>query len=620
MLMGVMVLGAIGLRARSKPGAEPDPFSTGGDRGMAGWYVVLGLIGVVVLGLTMLVDVFAVFGRVESLVTGGGSHAAGIRLAVWKLAAAAWRQAPAWGTGWGSFLWATQPVIGAADLSFVTHAESDYVQILPEGGLIGSAIALLGLFGLFRCGFGLCRDADRATQYMLAGGAASGLAAVAWGALTENVLRTPGVVIPALVTAAHVARLDTWKRRERKLEAAAAEVPAGKSVAGLAGGLVLGAVLTAAAWPNVEGTRAMSRAWSTMRRIGIMHAGVRFPDWSVADADDAALERERSGTEAMENLLPGWGDYHVRRAVAEAEGFQRETLAELKREGLPEAEATRLSRLMELAVIIRGLPPQAAEDTIQGLLADPIVRKHLIPAARSLTYAWRSQPSTAMVHLELAILDWLFVKKPPVEESLRRGVELAGNQAGLLIRAGQIASALGDEPGAVRAFGKALAANQADPPKAERIRPWLSAGGVDRLAETSANGAVLAGELLMDESDTARRGIAGRRALEKLGEEQGLENAEIRFLRARAQWLAGEREKAIETARIATAYSPKDRRLRFRLVEWLIASGQTARALEESRVLGYFWPGDTEVERLISRAAEADAAGGVKGGSGGGSQ
>lgn len=614
MLLGMMILGAIALRAKLKYGSTRDDFAGGGG-GATGWFVVLGLLGVIVFGLTMLVDVFAIFGRVESLVSGGGSHAAGIRLAVWKLASEAWKQAPVWGTGWGSFYWATQPVIEAKGLGFVTHAESDYVQVLPEGGLIGAGIAVLGLFGLFRSGLVLAKGSERTAQFVLAGGALSGLAAVAWGALTENVLRTSGVVVPALVTAAHVARLAVSMRREKSGEGAAgqdSDVAAERNVPILrAGGIVLGVALTAAAWPNVEGTRHMSRAWAVMERAGIQHAGVRFTDWGVSDMKDDALERERSGTQAIESLLPGWGDYHLRRAVAEVETFQRRTLAELKREGLAETEAIRLSRILGVAVVLRELPPEEAATAKRGLLGDAIVQAHLLPAARSLAEAWRTQPSTAMVHLEMAILDWLYETGPKVDESLRRGIDLAGDQTGLLIRAGQIASALKEEPAALAAFGKALSCRNIGEAEVRRIRLWLTAEAVDRLTETSVDAAVLAGEFLMDETDVRRRQAAGARALEKLGETQGGENARTSVLRARALWLTGEKDKAIDMVRVATAYAPQDKAPRILLVEWLIAAGRTGQALDEAKVLPYFWPKDPEVEKVVSKAAEADAAGGT---------
>ncbi len=611
MLLGMMVLGVIALRAKFRLGiAQHDEFATGGGRGNSGWYLILGLLGVVVLGLTMLVDVFSIFGRVESIVSEGGSHAAGIRLAVWKLAAEVWSKAPVWGMGWGSFPWSTQLLIKATGLGFVTHAESDYVQILPEGGLIGAGIVLVGLFGLARAGFGLARGADRAAQFLVTAGALSGLTAVAWGALTENILRTSGVVIPALVTAAHVVRLSLWKRRERTMESDPRQAAqTARGLPGRAGGLALGAALTAAAWPNLEETRNMSRAWSSMEQSRIQHSVAKFPSWEASGLTDKRLEQERAGTQAVEEILPGWGDYHLRRAIAEAETFQRRTLAELKREGLPEVEAMRLSRIMELAVVIRRLPPDAATATIRGLLEDPIVRSHLVPAARSLAEAWRTQPTAALTHLELAILNWLFEKGPSVEDSLRRGIELAGNQLGLLLRAGQIASSLGDESIAVVAFARVLEAEWAGAAESERIRPWLSASAVDRLTEISASAAVQAGELLMAETD--RRQAAGRRALEKLDDEQGDGNAGKTLLRARALWLTGARDKAIETVRLSTAYSPQEKGPRILLVEWLIASGETGKALEEAKVLSYFWPKDADVEKLISKAAEADARGGV---------
>ncbi|MBI1325970.1 hypothetical protein GC170_22650 [bacterium] len=617
MLLGMTVLGAIALRAKLRYATPRDEF-TGGGGGQSGWFMVLGLLGVIVFGLTMLVDVFAIFGRVESIFSEGGSHAAGIRLAVWKLATETWKQAPVWGTGWGSFLWATQPVIEATGLGFVTHAESDYVQILPEGGLIGAGIALLGLFGLIRAGLVLAKSSERKLQLVLTGGALSGLAAVAWGALTENVLRTSGVIVPALVTAAHVVRLAVSMRRD-KGEGAVGQDPgpaAERNVPFLRlGGVVLGAALTAATWPNVQSTQRMNRAWTAMERTGIQHAGVDFPNWGVVDMKDDRLERERSGTQAIEALLPGWGDYHLRRAVAEVETFQRRTLAELKREGVADAEARRLSRIMSVTVVIRELPAEEAAAASRELLGDPLVKAFLQPAAGSLAEAWRTQPSTAMVHLEMAILNWLYESGPTVERSLQRGIDLAGNQVGLLVRAGQIASALGDEPAALTAFGKALICRNAGEAEVRRIQPWLTADAVDRLTETSAEAAILAGEFLIDTADTARREAAGKRALAKLGEMENGDPARTNVLRARALWLTGEKDKAIDTVRVATAYAPQDKAPRVLLVEWLIAAGRTGKALDEARILTYFWPKDQDVAKLISKAAEADAIGGAGKGS-----
>jgi O-antigen ligase len=611
LLMGAGAMGVVALRARSrmKRTQAEAGFDVLRDEGAAGWYALLGLLAVLAIGLTLLADVAAIFERAESIVKAGGSHAASVRLDAWKLAVATWLQAPLWGTGWGSFLWASQPQIVSPSLSFVTHAESDYVQILPEGGLIGAGLAAVGAIGLIWAVIGLMRRTERVPQFLLIAGAVGGLTAVAWGALTENILRTAGVLIPAVVTAAHLARAAALTRREAR-ENQAKEGSRGADFAARAGGLVLGVALTAAALPNVTATRTMNRAWDVMGAVGVQHAGVQFPGWIAPDMTTEKLDQQRIGLGQVEEALPDWGDYHIRRAIAETEMFMRRTQFVLTGEGIAPEEAKRLSRILTLTVSLRDLPENERAETIRSLLADPIVKSHLAPAARSLAEGRHDQPSTAMVHLEMAILHWLYASGPSIESSLRRSLELAGGQVGLLVRTGQAASALGDESAVVEAFGKCLALGMISQEQATaQIQPWMTDRTIDLLTQRSAPEAVAAAELLIPPADKSRRRAAGERAMSRLDTTGADMTAQTTYLRARAHWLMGDEDKAFDLVRTTHALNPKAKEPRVRLVRWLIEAGRTGQALEEARILNFLWPKDPEVEQWVNRAAEADAIG-----------
>ncbi|MCY2932568.1 MAG: hypothetical protein NT172_00245, partial [Planctomycetota bacterium] len=59
----------------------------------------------------------------------------------------------------------------------------------------------------------------------------------------------------------------------------------------------------------------------------------------------------------------------------------------------------------------------------------------------------------------------------------------------------------------------------------------------------------------------------------------------------------------------ALALKADDQEIRFRQVNWLIAAGHTSEALDQAKVMSFFWPQDQAVLNMINKAAEADAAG-----------
>ena len=95
------------------------------------------------------------YGTIERLAEEVGRPAESARLLIWRDALTLWREAPALGTGLGTFAVAYPHVrTFPAPVSF-THAESDWVELLTDTGVVGlglafAAIARLGLACLRR--------------------------------------------------------------------------------------------------------------------------------------------------------------------------------------------------------------------------------------------------------------------------------------------------------------------------------------------------------------------------------------------------------------------------------------------------------------------------------------
>jgi O-antigen ligase len=573
------------------------------------WLWLIALAVVVSVSLTMLTDVFAIFSSARGIVGGAGGHAAGIRRLVWGLAWRTWRQAPLWGTGWGSFVWASQTQYRPS-VDHNTHAESDYVQVLPEGGLLGVVLVLVALVALLAGCLRLLRRLNNPGQFALVAGALFGLTAAAWGSLTENNLRTAGVALPVLVTAAHVIRLSVgWKWFEGKLSSDEAET----TRVGLAErlvGLVVGVVLVGVASAGVWQTGQVNKAWGILRPAGLRQAGTDLIGEVSSQTSDASLENARVALPMIEAVLPGWGDYHLLRMLVERETFQRRLKAELVAEGVSEKEAGARSQVLQIGVLLNGLPEGQRAEAKKSLMAEPLMANHMQVAAQSLTRAWRDQPSSSMVHMELAAMNWLVGRGPSVKQCLERALGLANDRIDMLLRVGQVGKALGEESLAVEAFSRCLDVPEYRPEGwYGQMNAWITPGMLDAISARSARVAVRAGEELVGQSDVAGRRKLGEKALEMLRQPGSLTDAESAWLRARATWLIGDRVEGLSQMKMALALNPEDLEVRALQIDWLIQSDRATEAVEQARVMMYLWPNDPMVKNLLEKAVDAEARG-----------
>lgn len=604
MMMGVAVLGLVWLTAARRFRRIAV--------GPGGWSWVFGFLGVVVFALTMLTDVFAIFSRARGIVGGEGGHAAGVRRKVWALAWDTWREAPLWGTGWGSYLWAAQTRFNAS-VGYSTHAESDYVQVLPEGGLLGLFLVLTTLIFLAVYCLRLVRRLQAPAQFIIVGGALFGLTAVAWGSLTENNLRTAGVVIPALITAAHLVRLSLgWEWFEGKLSGDEADHTRLNLMSRICGGLI-GGFLVVVAWLGVGQSEIVNKSWSVLRPVGLNVAGTELLGWYGPETPDQNLEDQRVALKMVEPIASRWGDYHIRQAVSEVETYERRTHAVLLAAGIPEKEVIDLSQVLYMSVLLRNLPEAERASTIADLMEDPFVRDHLGQAARSLAKAWRQEPSSSMVHAEMALLSWVFEKAPSPEESLKRATELVGQRGAVLLRIGMIAWSMQLDDIATLAFANYIKIPGSSMTALLSVSTLRTDSAlIENLTNHSALVAVRAAEAMIPETSVDERRKAGEKALEKLRQEADLTDAMSTELRARALWLTGNREEAMSQLKLAQALNTGAFDLRERQVQWLIAMGRGQEAFEQAQVIQYLWPGDARVQKILEMAAEADARGSTK--------
>lgn len=580
--------------------------------GTVEWKWIIGLMIASVFFLTLFTDVLAVFSRARGLVGKEGGHAAGIRQRVWAVAWETWKDAPIWGTGWGSYLWASQRHFNSA-VGYSTHAESDYVQALTEGGVIGVILIIAILAGFMRCMVQLIRKVEHPQQMALAGGGIFAITAVAWGSLTENNLRTAGVAIPSLITAAHLVRLSAgWSWFESK-EWDDQSTLRNLGVSQKFAGIFIGILLVSLAWAGQAQTQKVRQAWDLLRQADLRPAGTDLRGWIQPSVKTETLQQQRSVLEIVSRILPGWGDYGIQQAVTEVEIYERQTRETLIKEGASAEDAEKLSRMIQLGVVMKSLP--AAERTAARLeiLRDPVVGSELRKTMGFLAKAWQNQSISAMVHSELALLDWAFEKGHASEDSLKRALSLVGQRQDLLLRIGQEAIALGHHETGLKAFVRVLSIPDRNVEKVSaQILPWLTPEEIDMLADQPAIVAIRAGELLVPDSETRRRQRFGEKALAGLPSVKSATDAGIIELIARAEWLKGDREKAIEQIKLATAYDRDGFEIRERLIDWLIATGKTSEALEQTQVMRYLWPTDTRIGPIMDKAVSADARGPVK--------
>jgi O-antigen ligase len=154
----------------------------------------VGLAALVVAGLGLgAVAVLPPEARSRLATLTGMSHdnSGQFRLGVWGDTVRLWATSPLVGQGLGAFADALPPVKTGLGYVTIEHAESDGLELLAEGGLVGLLVAIAALAGAARVvGSGLSRQTDRLKRG-LGLGAFAGAAALLFHSAFDFNLRIP---------------------------------------------------------------------------------------------------------------------------------------------------------------------------------------------------------------------------------------------------------------------------------------------------------------------------------------------------------------------------------------------------------------------------------------------
>ena len=115
-------------------------------------------------------------------------------------------------------------------------------------------------------------------------------------------------------------------------------------------------------------------------------------------------------------------------------------------------------------IMPRPMKPSGDDAAAAGLLRHDPVRLHLVPAARSFLEARRTGPASALAHAELGALAWLLGPGQPPGAHVRRALETAGADSGVLLFSARVAYGSGDPALAALCWRRALQAGEANRP------------------------------------------------------------------------------------------------------------------------------------------------------------
>ena len=280
---------------------------------------------------------------------------------------ALWRTSPWLGVGQGAF----ENVFPAFDHSLrpgtAAHAENQYVELLAETGVAGLVLVLffVGLLGRAWLRLLRSRPAPRAG---LAYGLGFGLLAVALHALTDFGLRTPAVMVLAMVCAGLVvASAQTWILGGFR----------GRVLAGLSG-LVLAALLGVQLLPAVDRWQA-ERQWTEVQTLRYLRRAPRLQG-TEEELDDFVRAVDRAA-----ELDPGNIEYRYWSIV---HGWQRAVArVRMHRNLRPDVDVPKTPELVERA-------RSARQDLLRARAIVPVYGP-LWSTLGQLGVDWLSDPASA---------------------------------------------------------------------------------------------------------------------------------------------------------------------------------------------------------------------------------
>jgi tetratricopeptide (TPR) repeat protein len=525
------------------------------------------------------------------------------RVSVWKMALLAWSQAPVWGLGLGTFS-ASGRFFDRDEGCFVGHAESEYLEMLADGGVIGLALALLILIPVVRLGLRALAAAPEARDRAPILGGLFGVVALATQCLSDFPLHIPAIAVVAVMLGAHLTRAGLAARGP-----SADEGPADQRGGRLANwGSVALSLL--ALWHGV----GMARSEAVLLADGLAllpQAGYAMPTAALwDDTPMPTLEQARAGLEGALRHRPDWAEGHARLGIVLLSQYQSTVRAAAKELGRDPKQAAVMANPIWLQKTVHTVPAEQIA-AAGGVLGHELVRRYLVPAARCFLEARRCCPVWGLPHAELASLDYLLLGRDSASTHARRALRLAGPDGPTISLAAQAAGQAGDLKLAAQCWQKLLQIREsywtdvADECGAvltpEQVLEWVIPDG--RYA------VLFADRLYAAPGKRPARDRFLRWASERLPTDRHLPEADR--LQYEALALAGLDQAGPAETRMTAALALEPHRGAWRknLVEWLIARGKFKEAHDQATLGLYFTPDDLDARKAAELAAEALARG-----------
>jgi O-antigen ligase/tetratricopeptide (TPR) repeat protein len=533
------------------------------------------------------------------------------RFQVWGVALRTWASYPVWGTGLGSFPAATaahyRKQFGAV---YFSHAESEYMHMLTEGGVVGLALALVAVVTIARLGRRALHAAADPQQRALVLGALAGGLALLIQCLTDFPLHIPGVAITAVILAAQLCRLGL-EASEREPVAK----PRGARPGALAARLAMVGLSVALVVPGFR----LARAEALVRSVGLPFPGTLMPTVEATQGSQAEMNRTRIALEAALRSRPNWAEGHLRLGTVMLglySALAKEWVGQFQQEKDPEVLAILADPLWLHRVVHSASAADLAE--VGGVVTQQPVRDYLVPAARCFLEARRCSPDLALAHARLSELDYLIEPRETTAVHAERALRLAGYDQRVLLLAGQAAVQADDIDLAARCWRKAIAVH-----KDNQIEVVVAAATLmtpDQILEKVLPPGARLPLLLADrlysgpESNAAREKFL-RASIERLAGDTELSPAERLWVEGQARARLGEPEQARKVMTEALAAEPIHADWREEFIGLLIAWGDIDEAARQARIGSTLHPDHPGIQRALRSALDAFAQGNAKTGS-----
>lgn len=563
----------------------------------AGLATILGLLAVFLVALGTASPYVA---RLQTILNPRDSGYA-VRTEVWADMLSGARAHPVWGAGLGTFSTTHVRCLSRDQNVTFDHPESEYVEMAFEGGLIGLALALVGLGGLAQRARRAFMKAGSTRDQMLTLGAGAAVMAVFLQCFGDFGLHIPGVVLVVVVLSAHLCRLG-WESEAAEAAATTSPPPSPASRLGWAALMAaLGAIV------SIHGGNS-ARVEAQMVSVDLPAPDTQRLAPALATLDVPELERIRGALVRAVSVRPTWGEGYLRLGLVELALYRATADAWLKDSVTHPAERGQLTDPLWLLTLI-----QAGQADANVLLEQEPVRQHLVPAARAFLQARRLRPISALAHAELGALHWLLEPAEPVRTHLERTLKVVGGDSSLALYAGEVARRAGELDLAARSWRKALELSEGTwsvvaASAAKALTPDAILERV--IPEDHGHYALAFAERLYtapEQQEVRHRFLL--HAANGIPQDQGLPEGERNHLLAETLHGLDERVKARRRMEVALALEPERLEWREELIQWLLDWNEFDEAHEQALIAKRLSPSGAGVDALIEKTADAVARG-----------